>query len=146
MEYENNKQKMEILITERTNITPLLGMDWMKKFILTIGRIQLVETNQSEKEKVINKFPDLFENNRTEKDTEINIQFKPGHLPVKQKARPSPQHLQEDVGRKLEKLIKEGHLEKVNNVDENCFVTPVVITVKNDESVKDSTRLPEIKR
>ena len=44
IEYENNKQKMEILITERTNITPLLGMDWMKTFKLTIGRIQLAET------------------------------------------------------------------------------------------------------
>ena len=27
IEYENNKQKMEILITEREDITPLLGMD-----------------------------------------------------------------------------------------------------------------------
>ena len=32
VEYENNKQKMQILITERNDITPLLGMDWMKKF------------------------------------------------------------------------------------------------------------------
>ena len=30
MEYENNKHKMEILITERTDITPVLGMDWIK--------------------------------------------------------------------------------------------------------------------
>ena len=30
VEYENNKQKIEILITERTDMTPLLGMDWMK--------------------------------------------------------------------------------------------------------------------
>ena len=65
---------------------------------------------------------------------------------MKQKAKPIPQHLQEDVRRELEKLIKAGHLEKVNNVDEDCFVTPVVITVKNDKLVKDSTRLPEIKR
>ena len=123
MEYENNKQKMKILITERTDITPLLGMDWMKKFKLIIGRIQLTETNQSEKEKVINKFPDLFENNRTIEDTEtnINIHLKPGHYPLKQKARPIPLHLQEDVGRELEKLIKAGHLEKINNVDEGLF-------------------------
>ena len=84
----------------------------MEKIKLTTGRIQLTETNQSEKEKVINKFPDLFENNRTIKDTEINIQQKPGHYPVKQKARPIPLHLQDDVGRELEKLIKTGHLEK----------------------------------
>ena len=32
VEYENKKQKMQILITERNDITPLLGMDWMKKF------------------------------------------------------------------------------------------------------------------
>ena len=31
MEFENNKQKMEILITERTDKPPLLGMDWIKK-------------------------------------------------------------------------------------------------------------------
>ena len=51
IEYEKNKQKMEILITERTDITRLLGMDWMKSFKLTIGRIQLAEINQSEREK-----------------------------------------------------------------------------------------------
>ena len=31
IEYENNKQKMQISITERDDITALLGMDWMKK-------------------------------------------------------------------------------------------------------------------
>ena len=46
MEYENNNQKMEILITERADITPLLGMDWVKRFKLTIGKIQLTETGQ----------------------------------------------------------------------------------------------------
>ena len=144
IEHENNNQKMEILITERTDITPLLGMDWMKKFKLTIRRIQLAENSQSERENIFNKFPDLFENNDTIKDTEINIQLKPGHYPVKQKARPIPLHLQEDVGRELEKLIKSGHLEKVKDVDEDCFVSPVVITVKNDKSVKialDSRKL-----
>ena len=135
---------MEILITERADITPLLGMDWMKKFKLTVRKIQLAETGQSEKERIINKFPDLFENNRTIKDTEINVQLKPGHHPVKQKAKPIPLHLQEDVGRELEKLIKARHLDKVNNVDGDCFVSPVVITVKKDKSVKialDSRKL-----
>ena len=144
VEYENNKQKMGILIIEKTDITPLLGMDWMKKFKLTIGKIQLAEINQSEKGKVINKIPDLLENNRTKKDTEINIQLKPGHYPVQENARPIPLHLQEDVRRELEKLIKAGHLEKVNIVDKDCFVSPVVITVKNVKSVKiapDSQKL-----
>ena len=112
LEYGNNKQKMEILITERTELTPLLGMDWMKKFKLTIGRIQLADNNQTERKKVFKKLPDLFENNETIKDAEINIQLKPGHYPVKQKARPVSLHLQKDVGRELERQIKSGHLEK----------------------------------
>ena len=104
----------------------------------------MAETNQSECEKVFNKVTDLFENNETIKDTERNIQLKPGHYPVKQKARAVPLHLQEYVGRQLEKLIKTGHLEKINDVDEDCFVSPVVITVKNDKSGKialDSRKL-----
>ena len=32
IENENNKQKVQLLITERNDITPLLGMDWLKKF------------------------------------------------------------------------------------------------------------------
>ena len=135
---------MDILITERTDMTPLLGMHWMKQFKLTIGKIQLVEDNQSEREKVFNKFTDLFENNETIKDTEINIHLKPGHYPVKQKARPVPLHLQADVGRELEKLMKTGYLEKINDVNEDCFVSQVVTTVKSDTSVKialDSRKL-----
>ena len=97
---------MEILIPERTNITPLLGMHWMKRFKVTIGRIQLALINQSETDRIINKFPGLFENNRTIKETKINRQLKPGHYPVKQKARPIPLHLREDVEKELEKLIK----------------------------------------
>ena len=104
----------------------------------------MTENNQSEKERIFRKFPDLFENNETIKGTEIKIKLKPGHYPVKQKARPVQLHLQEDVGKELEKLIRTGHLEKINDVDEDCFVSPVVITIKSDKSVKialDSRKL-----
>ena len=131
-------------ITERIDITPLLGINWMKRFKLTIGKIQLAENNQSEKERIFGKFRDLFVNNETIKDTEIKIQLKLGHYPVKQEARPAPLHLQEDVGKELEKLIRTGHLEKINDLDDDCFVSPVVITIKSDKSVKitlDSRKL-----
>ena len=68
MEKTKNEQKMEIVISKRTDITPLLGMDYMRLFKLTIARVQLVENNKSENEKVFRKFPDSFENNRTIKD------------------------------------------------------------------------------
>ena len=120
-------------------------MDLMKKYKLTIRRKQSAENSQSERGKIFNKFSDLFENNEAIKDTKVNIHLKQGQYPLKQKARPIPLHLQEDVGRELEKLIKCGHLVKVKDVDGDCFVSPVVITLKNDKSVKMSIRFTEIK-
>ena len=51
IEYENNKQKIQILITERNDITPLLGIDWIKRFLLTNGNVRLQDSNQSETSK-----------------------------------------------------------------------------------------------
>ena len=43
--------------------------------------------------------------------------------------------------------MKQGHIEKANNIDKNCFVSQPVITEKRDKSVKialDSRKLNEI--
>ena len=66
---------------------------------------------------------------------------------IQQKGRPIPIHLQQSVGKEINKLINQGHVEKANNIDENCFVSAAVITVKKDKSVKialDSRKLNEI--
>ena len=57
-------------------------------------------------------------------------------LPIQQKARPIPYHLQKDVKNELDRLIKSGHLERLETIEEDCFVSPVVITVKKDKTVK----------
>ena len=44
-------------------------------------------------------------------------------------------------------MINTGHLRKATKIDENCFVSPAVITVKKDKSIKialDSRKLNEI--
>ena len=66
----------------------------------------------------------------TIKNTEVKIQIKPGCYPIQQKARPKPYHLQNDLKNELDRLIKSGHLEKIETIEEDCFVSPVVITVK----------------
>ena len=43
-------------------------------------------------------------------------------------------------------LIEKGHLEKADKTTENCFISPAVITIKKDKSVKlalDSRKLNE---
>ena len=86
----------------------------------------MAEINQSEKEKVFNKFSDLCDNNDTIKDTELSFQLKSGNYPVpslllpfKRKATPVPPNLQEDVEREFGTLILSGHMDKVNDVDED---------------------------
>ena len=70
---------------------------------------------------MFSEFPDLVGNSRTITDIELNIQLKLGDYRVKQKAGPIPLQLQDDKRKYLEKLIKAGHLEWVNNVDADCF-------------------------
>ena len=47
----------------------------------------------------------------------------------------------------LKQLIKHGYLERATEITEDCFVSPAVITVKQDESIKialDSRKLNEV--
>ena len=77
----------------------------------------------------------------------MKIQLEEDAKMIQQKGRPIPIQLQQSVGKETEKLIKQGHIEKANTIDENCIVRPAVITVKKDESVKfalDSRKLNEI--
>ena len=54
---------------------------------------------------------------------------------MKQTARPIPYHLQSYVEKGKNKLIKSGHRDKKQNIEENAFVSPLVLTVKKDETV-----------
>ena len=77
----------------------------------------------------------------------VKIQLKEDARLIQQKGRPIPIHLQQSVEKEINKLMKQGHIEKANNIDENCFVSPAVITVKKDKSIKialDSRKFNEI--
>ena len=53
-----------------------------------------------------------------------------------QKGRRVPIQLQEQVDKEIEKLLKEGHIERVEKIQDDVFIQPTVITVKRDKSVK----------
>ena len=65
------------------------------------------------------KFAKLF--NHTKQKAEIRIQY---HTTYKI-----------DLENDLDRLTKFRHLERLEAIEENCFVSPVVITVKGDKSV-----------
>ena len=58
--------------------------------------------------------------------------------PIQEKGRRVPVHIQEKVGEEIKRLIKEGHIIKLTKSTSEFFVAPVVITAKNDSSVKNS--------
>ena len=126
IEYNNTQMNLPLLITKTTDITPLLGVNWLKQLPITYKGISLnKETNQSEAA-IHTKFKKLFKTNHTIKNTEVKIQIKPGCNPIQQKVRPIPYHLQDDVKNELDRLIKSGHLERLETIEEDCFVSPVV--------------------
>ena len=103
----------------------------------TINKISLDNnTDQSETRKIHAKFKKLFQTNHTIKNAEVKIQIKPGCYPIQQKARPIPYHLQDDEKNELDRIKKSGHLQRLETIEEDCFVSPVVITVKKDKTVK----------
>ena len=63
------------------------------------------------------------------------MQLKPDAKLRQQKGCPIPIHLQPAVGKEIEKLKKNGHIERATNINDNCFVSPAVITVKKNKTV-----------
>ena len=146
---EKSKEILPIFITENKNTQPLLGLDWLNK--LEIGLQGSKKTNvirhvekDERLEGIIHDYEDLFKNNHTSKDLRIDIQLKKDVKPIQQKGPPVPIHFQKIVREKLEKLIEKRHLEKADKITEICFISPAVITIKKDKSVKialDSRKL-----
>ena len=100
----------------------------MKKLAITLETGKTVPQVHQIKEdpdvtKLKTKLKKLFNKNHTVNGVEVKIQLKEDAKLIQQKGRPISIHLQQSVEKEIEKLIKLSHIEKANNIDENCFVT-----------------------
>ena len=84
----------------------------------------------------MNKFKDIFFRQGRSKNHRVHSVFKDPLVPVQEKGRRVPIHVQDKVGTEIKKLIKEGHIVKLNKCTSDHFVAPVVITAKKDGSIK----------
>ena len=64
--------------------------------------------------------------------------MKPEAKTIQQKGRRIPIQLQKAVDEEIKRLLKEGHIEKINEIKDDIFIQPTVITVKKDRSVKNA--------
>ena len=102
------------------------------------------EVNSIEKEnelspetkQLVNQFPNLFKRQGKENIYRINTILKPEVKTNQQKGRMIPIQLQKAVDEEIKTLLKEGHIEKINEIKDDLFIQPTVVTVKKDRSVK----------
>ena len=89
-----------------------------------------------EVQQLVGEFPNLFKRKGRVKNYEIKIKMKDDLKILQQKGRRIPIQLQSQVDNEIEKLLKEGHIEKVDKIQNDVFIQRTVITVKKDKSVK----------
>ncbi len=152
-------QKARLLITpkERNN-TPLLGADLIRRLGLRLtqtvdesitpkaGQNSISNINTDLKTKMQSKFKSLFTRQGKIKNHVVRTKFKKPLQATQQKGRRIPIALQEKVADEITRLMKEGHIKKLKSCNEDQFISPIVITVKKDGSLKlalDSKKLNE---
>ena len=101
-----------------------------------INRVTGITETSKLTEILKNKFYSLFNTNTRVHNFEYNVKMKPNYKAVQQKGRIVPIHLQDLVKEELDKLIAEGHVVRETQVGEDQFISPVVITRKDNGTVK----------
>ena len=126
----------------------LMGRDVLQKLGISLQQKpnkspgnQIISNSSIETEKniikwIYNKYPHPCTRLGKSKNHVAKSIFKQNHIPIQQKGRRVPLHLLEKVERKLDKLIQDKQISKLEKCPDDLFVSPVVITVKKDKSVK----------
>ena len=82
------------------------------------------------------QFHHLFRRVGRIRNYKVEAEFFKNLTPIQQKGRRVPITLQEKVDKEIDKLLKQGHIQKLDECSDKYFVSPIVITVKKDGSVK----------
>ena len=97
-----------------------------------LNRFDVLMCEQSEgwKENFFTKFKNLFDRQGISKDHIVSSKFKYPLCPIQEKGRRISIHTQDKVEKEIEKLLTEGHITKLDKCTSDCFIAPIVITVK----------------
>ena len=82
------------------------------------------------------QFNNLFQGVGKIKNHKVHAEFFETLTPIQQKGRRVPITLQDKVDKEISKLLQQGHIKKLEQCSDKYFVSPIVITVKKDGSVK----------
>ena len=135
-------QKAKITVVA-DGFRPILGRDLFDQLGITISQKPCPQKGVNNKDKpcaikksLAKEFPDLISRIGKSKNHTVISKFHKNYRVIHQKGRKVPIHLQLKVKIELEKLLNEGQIEKLNNCSDQFFISPIVITVKKDKSIK----------
>ena len=78
----------------------------------------------------------MFERQGKLKNYQVKINLKPNAKITQQKGRRVPVQSKKSVYAEVTRLLKEGHIEKIDEIKDDVFIQPTVIRVNKDRSVK----------
>ena len=138
-------KKARMLVSSKRSRS-IIGREWLStlryKFEPVVegkSEVNSIEKNEElceETKKLVSEFKKLFTRNGKVKNHQVKIKLKENARIVQQKGRRIPIQLQNAVDAEIKKLLKDGHIEKINEIKDDVFIQPTVITVKKDRSVK----------
>ena len=121
----------------------LLGRDLFPALGLSIQQANNQQTvNQVDQEycpikkQIATNFLDLISRIGKSKVHTVRSKFHRNYTPPHQKGSRVPINLIDKVSEELKKLSEQGHIEKLQECSDKNFISPIVITVKKDKSVK----------
>ena len=129
-----------------TNTINIMGRDIMDKLglRLTIGTQQkngrnllnITNTHLRISKWIFQKYPHLCTRLGRSRNHVAKSAFKSEIKPTQHNGRRIPLHLVEKVENELKKLIEDKQIKKLTSSSDEYFISPVVITVKSDQSIK----------
>ena len=141
------KQCKVLIVDNKTN--NIMGRDLLAKLGITLNAnkpngkqnspILNIQTEKNIIKWIIQKYPHLCTRLGRSKNHIAQSIFKASCTPSQHKGRRIPLHLLEKVENELNKLIDDGQIIKLEKCPDDLFISPVVITVKKDKSVKISS-------
>ena len=137
-------KKARILIS-RSGSKSIIGRDWLttlryklqpQKGELEVNSIEKKSELSAETKQLVTEFPELFKRQGKVNNYKIKLNLKSEAEVSQQKGRRIPIQLQKAVDKEISRLLKEGLFEKIDEIKDDVFIQPSVITVKKDRSVK----------
>ena len=137
-DWTSKKNKILIVQTQTVN---LLGRDILANLGFSLSQkpgkqINYFNTDLSFKTKIMEEFPHLCTRIGKSKSHIAKSDIKTNISPTQHKGRRVPLHLTEKVDKEIKHLLDTNQIVKLDKCSDDVFISPIVITVKHDKSIK----------